>query len=96
MTPKADRLLKRMRQSKADWKRSDLDALFTGFNFVIIHGSKHDIVKHPDYPDLRTTLPRHTTLARGYVEYAVKLIDRLLDLQKEETDHEPDPSQPGS
>jgi len=81
-----------MRQSKADWKRSDLDRLYAGYGFVIIHGSNHDIVKHPGYPSLRTTLPRHNILARGYVEYAIKLIDQLLELQRKDTNHEPDPS----
>jgi hypothetical protein len=47
------------------------------------HGGNHDIVKHPSYPFLRTTLPRHRELAKGYVEFAVKLVDRLLELQKE-------------
>lgn len=43
----------------------------------------HDVVKHPKFPQLRATLPRHRQLAKGYVEFAVKLVDRLLELQKE-------------
>lgn len=81
---KAQRLLERMRQSKADWKRADLDRLYNGFGFLITHGANHDIVKHPKYPNLRTTLPRHRTLARGYVEFAVKLIDTLIELEAQE------------
>jgi len=81
-----------MRRSKAGWKRADLDTLYLGHGFVIINGSNHDIVKHPDHQHLRTTLPRHVTLARGYVEQAVKLIDQLLELQRKDTNHEPDPS----
>lgn len=83
MTPKAARLLERMRNSRSGWKRSDLDRLYTGYGFVLSHGSNHDVFKHPAYPQLITTLPRHNTdLARGYVESAVKLIDRLIDLQE--------------
>ncbi len=83
MPSKAEKLLERMRHSKSNWKRADLDKLYAGFGFDILHGSNHDIVKHPRFPQLRTTLPRHRELARGYVEYAVKLIDRLLELQQE-------------
>lgn len=70
-----------MRHSKSKWKRSDLDRLYEGFGFIISGGAKHDIVKHPEYPSLRTTLPRHKELAKGYVEYAVKLIDNLNELK---------------
>lgn len=83
MTSKAQKLLERMKQSKAGWKRRDLDRLYTGFGFIISHGSNHDIVKHPDFPNLRTTLPRHDFLAKGYVEYAIKLIEMLIELQKD-------------
>ena len=82
MTSKAEKLLEQMRNSKTNWKRSDLDKLYVGFGFVIKNGSNHDIVKHPDFPELRATLPRHRVLARGYVEFAVKLIDRFLELKK--------------
>jgi len=86
MTSKAQKLLERMKQSKAGWKRQNLDKLYIGFGFIINHGSSHDIVKHPDFPQLRATLPRHNYLARGYVEYAIKLIDKLLEMQKEKED----------
>jgi predicted RNA binding protein YcfA (HicA-like mRNA interferase family) len=83
MPSKAKKLLEQMRNSKSNWKRTDLDKLYEGFGFVISHGGSHDIVKHPDFPRLRTSLPRHRILAKGYVEFAVKLVDRLLEFQKE-------------
>lgn len=83
MPSKAEKLLEQMRNSKSNWKRSDLDKLYNGFGFVILHGGNHDIVKHPDFPQLRTSLPRHRILAKGYVEFAVKLVDQLLELQQE-------------
>lgn len=86
MTSKAQKLLERMKQSKAGWKRQDLAKLYTGFGFVISHGGSHDIVKHPDFPQLRTTLPRHNFLAKTYVEFAIKLVDSLLEMQKETED----------
>jgi hypothetical protein len=83
MPIKAEKILERMRNSKSNWKRADLDTLYEGFGFVIKHGGNHDIVKHPNYPQLRATLPRHRQLAKGYVEFAVKLVDQLLEIQKE-------------
>ena len=83
MSSKAEKLLEQMRNSKSNWKRIDLDKLYEGFGFVISHGGSHDIIKHPDFPQLRSSLPRHRILAKGYVEFAVKLVDRLLELQKE-------------
>lgn len=83
MPTKAEKLLERMRNSKSNWKRADLDSLYEGFGFVIKHGGNHDIIKHPNFPQLRATLPRHRQLAKGYVEFAVKLVDQLLELQKE-------------
>jgi len=79
---KAEKLLEQMRNSKSNWKRTDLDKLYEGFGFIITHGSHHDIVKHPNFPYLRTTLPRHRELAKGYVEFAVKLVDKLLEFQQ--------------
>ncbi|MBI5054128.1 MAG: type II toxin-antitoxin system HicA family toxin [Chloroflexi bacterium] len=89
MASKAQKLLERMRQSKNSWKRADLDKLYEGFGFTIKHGGSHDIVKHPEHPQLRTTLPRHKTLAKGYVEQAVKLIDQLIEITKV-SNHEPE------
>ena len=83
MFSKAEKLLEQMRNSKSNWKRADLDTLYEGFGFVIKHGVSHDIAKHPNFPELRATLPRHRQLAKGYVEFAVKLVDKLLELQTE-------------
>ena len=82
MPSKAEKLLEQMRNSKSNWKRADLDRLYEGFGFRIKHGADHDIVKHPGFAQLRTTLPRHRELARGYMEFAVKLIDKLLELRE--------------
>ena len=82
MTSKAQKLFVKMRQSKSSWKRRDLDTLYIGFGFIITHGSNHDIVKHPDHPQLRSTLPRHSKLAKGYVETAIKLVEKLLEIKE--------------
>jgi len=81
MGRKARQLLDRMRASKSGWSRNDLVALYTGYGFIVSHGSSHDIVKHPQFPALRATLPRHDDLAKAYVAHAIALIDRLESLQ---------------
>lgn len=82
MASKPEKLLEQMRRSKTGWTRRDLDTLYNGYGFVVSHGSKHDIVKHPKYPSLRTTLPRTREIAKGYVQEAVSVIDRLLQLEE--------------
>ena len=76
-----------MQNSKAGWKRKDIDSLLQGFGFIIDSGSKHDKAWHPDYPQLLTFLPRHRQIAIYVVNNALKLVDRLDDLKKE-SNHE--------
>jgi hypothetical protein len=88
MPSKAEKLLKRMRESKSGWKSKDLITLYSGFGFIIRHGGNHDTVKHPnflDVPALRDTLPRHAEeLAKGYINEAIKRIELLQKLQEEQ------------
>lgn len=84
MSKKAQKLLEQMRKSKANWKRHDLETLYRGFGFVIKSGSNHDLVSHPDFPQLVTALPRHAKLARYVVAQAVAMVDNLLELQKQQ------------
>ena len=85
MPDRAKKLLEGMRRSPANWNSNDLAHLYEGFGFIIRCGSKHDIAKHPKYPYLRGTIPRHTTdPATGYITHAVKLITKLLELEGKE------------
>ena len=81
MSRKAEKLLERMRASKAGWSRNEVAALYEQYGFAIRQGSSHDIVSHPEYPELRATLPRHDELAKAYVVHAVRLITRLKELR---------------
>ena len=76
-------LLEQMRKSKSNWKKGDIEKLYKEFGFVIRHGGSHDVVTHPEFPKLRATLARHKALPKGYVQFAVKLVDQLLELKKE-------------
>lgn len=74
--------MERMRVSKNNWKRHDLETLYHGFGFVIQSGSNHDLVSHPDFPQLVSSLPRHTKIAKYVVAQAVRLVDELRKLQE--------------
>jgi hypothetical protein len=41
----------------------------------------HKLSFHPKHPELFATVARHNPLAIGYVSHAVRLIDRLKELE---------------
>lgn len=76
-------LLERMRGSKAGWHERDLKTLYEGFGFERTEGGKHILYVHPAYPqELRATVSRSSSLKIGYFGTAVRLVDRLLELEK--------------
>ena len=78
----AEKLLVKMQASKrAGWGYADLKDLYVGFGFEMERGSKHTMFIHPTYPQLRATVARHRTLAVGYVQHAVKMIEQLKRLE---------------
>ena len=77
----AEKLLSRMRASKSDWGERDLETLYLGFGFQYREGSKHRLYAHPAYPELYATVGRHKSLAKGYISTAIRLIDRLKELE---------------
>lgn len=68
--------LRRSAKNQAGWSIVVLRAVLDDFS----RRGKHDVVTHPDYPTLRATLPRHGGIAKGYVLFAVELVDRLKQL----------------
>jgi len=83
---KYSRLLEAMRRSQNNWTRHDLETLYLGFGFRIHRGSKRDIAINKQYPELRSTLPNHKSFAKGYINSAVRLIDKLQELRRKEED----------
>ena len=71
-----------MRRSKAGRRRKDIINLLTGFGFIMRAGRKHDIISHPDFPELRMDLTRSSgELATGWITTAIKLVEQLKVLQ---------------
>jgi hypothetical protein len=73
-----------MRRSLSGWGSDDLATLYEGFGFTRREGANHTIYSHPKYPDLYATVGRHTELAKGYVETAIKRIDTLREREAAE------------
>jgi hypothetical protein len=89
MASKASKLLEGMRHSKTKWKRNDVVSLYKGYGFIITVTRKgHDKVWHPKYPQLVTFLPRHRKLGEYVIEDAIRLVDRLILLEKQEAQNE--------
>jgi hypothetical protein len=84
VTGKGSSLLDRARRSPANWSREDLERLYKTFGFEIVRGTKHAFARHPKFPELRGTVPNHRSFATGYVRSAVKLIEKLEALEKQE------------
>lgn len=83
MASKAEKLLKKMRRSQTGWHSHDLHSLYLGFGFKIRAGSNHDIISHPVYLELRQVVSRHPSeLSPGYIRDAIKIIDRLRELEE--------------
>lgn len=77
-------MLEKMRNTKAGWGPDDLHALYIGFGFEFREGRGHTIYIHPKYPELRATVARHRSLAIGYIQTAISLIDKLQEFKKGE------------
>ena len=79
-------LYERMKRSpKGDWGQVELGRLLRGYGFVEREGGSHRLYSHPKLPKVRLTIARHNDLAIGYVTQAVRAVDRLLDLEAQES-----------
>lgn len=86
MNTTADKLRARMRNTKRGWTADDLESLYTGFGFTYRDGGKHRVYSHRAYPTLIATVTRGNKLPVGYVQAALKLLDRLDELQEQQDD----------
>lgn len=84
MPTAAEKLRERMRATKHGWTADDLESLYEGFGFTYRDRGKHRVYSHPAYPALIATVARGNKLPVGYVQFALKLLDRLDDLQQED------------
>ncbi len=67
-----------MRQTPFGWGQDDFRRLYRAYGFEVIEGARHIVVRHPDHPELNTTVARHDELDPAYARTAVRLIAELL------------------
>lgn len=84
MSKKAKKLLEGMKNSPNSATPEDLERLYTAYGFEIRHGSNHDIATHPEFPHLQGTIGRHRKLSSAYVRSAIRLIEALEQLKREQ------------
>ena len=85
MSRKALNILERMKQTQSGWRPHHFHTLYLGFGYIKVEAKKHDILVHPDYPQLeKVTIPRHhEELSKAYARDAIKDIELLLKLEIE-------------
>lgn len=82
MPSKADKLLKKLRQTKTGWTARDLAKLYDYFGFKIRKATKHDVITHPDLSDIRDMLPHESgEIHPDYARDALKSIEKVLAQQ---------------
>lgn len=85
MPSSPEKLFEKEKTTQNGWSRQEIDRLYIGFGFIIRHGRSHDIVSHPNNPNLRETLPRHRDVKPVYVRRAIKLINSSLSQQESDS-----------
>lgn len=83
MPSDASKLLDQMRRSKTGWKPVDVHRLYEGFGFVITQGKNHEVVRHPDFKEIKPSyIPRHQKLALYVVKTAISRVEQLIELRE--------------
>lgn len=77
----ADSLFQKMKQSKYGWRYNDIVTVYRGFGFEQREGGNHTVFFHPLHRHLIATVARHRSLAVGYVQKAITLIEALKTLE---------------
>ena len=78
---RGEKLLARMRASKADWSAEEVVRVYLWAGFEVEQGAKHIVVQHPIHPALITTVRRGNPLPTGYIETLLELVDELGRLE---------------
>ena len=87
MPSKGDKLLKKLRQTKSGWTARELAKLYEYFGFKIRKATKHDVITHPDFPDIRDMLPHETgELQPDYARDALKSIEKILPKEEQKVE----------
>lgn len=87
MPSKVDKQLKKLRQTKTGWRTNDLKPLYEYYGFNVRSGTKHYIITHPDFPEIRDMLPHSTSeLSPDYARDALKSIEKVISYSEEKVE----------
>lgn len=82
MTSRAKKLLRRMRETQANWKVHELRALYRGSGFIERTGKgSHINVSHPEFKCLRATIFVVDEVPKYVIREAIRNIDRLIEME---------------
>jgi hypothetical protein len=84
MSRSGERLLARMRASKADWSAKEVLTVYRSLGFTVTEGRRHTRVQHPRFPWLLGTIRRSDPLPTGYIETLLELEAALAGLLAKE------------
>jgi hypothetical protein len=91
MSKKAEKLLDRLRQSKAGWKPTELMQVLSGHGFTRKKESRHGtFFEHPEYPvDTTVIIPRHTPCKNWVAVKVLKAVQVVLGEESPSEDPTP-------
>ena len=79
---RGEKLLVRMRVSKAGWSVDEPLTVYRWAGFTVREGAKHVVVQHPDFPWLVATVTRASPLPTGYILALLELVSRVEEGRK--------------
>lgn len=74
-----------MSRSHAGWSAEPFDALLVGFGFEKRDSGAHTFYRHPEHNELALAVPRTRRLRPYLVADAVRLVGRLLAIERKES-----------
>jgi hypothetical protein len=87
VSSKAEKYFAKLKQRNfSGWRSHELQTLFLGYGYKLIHGTKHDTFIHIEFrhvSELYRTLPRHAgELDPAYARKALAAIRLILELRE--------------
>jgi len=77
-----EKLLIRMRASKADWSVDEALIVYRWAGFAVREGGEHIVVQQLDFPWLVAVITRSSPLPTGYFQTLLKLVARAEECRK--------------
>ena len=76
-----EKLLQRMRATKAGWSNLDVHSLLSSFGFTYREATHGRLYSHPRYPQLVLNVAHRREIGKFYIAAAIRLINNLKELE---------------